>query len=107
VRLKVDYERSGETGVIVRLSGEVDLSDEEQLVAMVADALGGRPPTVVVDLSGVRFMDCAGIRALLRVQRAARERDCALTVRDPQPTVERILRIVQVAVALGLPPDPW
>jgi anti-anti-sigma factor len=107
VRLKVDYERSGDTDVIVRLSGEVDLSVEENLGAMFEEALASAPPSVVVDLSGVEFLDCSGVRALVRAHRAALQRNCVLTVRDPRPLVERVLRIVRVADVLGLPPGAY
>ena len=52
------------TQVVVRLTGEVDLSTSAQL----ADALGqaGRLETesVVVDVALVRFWDCSGLHAL-------------------------------------------
>lgn len=103
MRLKVSYDRSGDV-VIVVLSGEVDLSVEKQFRAMLDEALRGQPPpVVVVDLAGVRFLDCAGVRVLLRARRAAHARGCALTVRDPQPIVEQVLRVLQVADVLGLP----
>jgi len=103
VRLKVNYDRPGDV-VVVRLSGEVDLSVEEHLGAMLDEALRGQlPPVVVVDLAGVKFLDCAGLRVLLRARRAAQARGCVLTVRDPQPIVEQVLRILQVADVLGLP----
>lgn len=104
MRFKVDYERSGDTGVILHLSGEVDLSVQEHLLAMIEEALVGPPAAVVVDLAGLRFLDCAGVRALLQAQRAAQACGCALSVRNPQPMVEQVLRIVRVADVLGLPP---
>lgn len=103
VRLKVDYERSGNADVIVRLSGEVDLSVEGHLLVMLEEALVGQPSAVVVDLGGLRFLDCAGFRALLKAQSAAEACGCRLTVRDPQPLIERVLRVLQVADILGLP----
>lgn len=52
------------TQIVVRLTGEVDLSTSDQL----ADALGqaGRLETesVVVDVARVRFWDCSGLHAL-------------------------------------------
>ena len=61
MRLKVSYDRRTD-GLFVRLSGEVDLSVEEHLSAVLDQATAGQPPppVVVVDLRGLRFLDCAG-----------------------------------------------
>lgn len=106
MRLTVDYDRSDDTVVIVRLSGEIDMSVEEHLTVMLQEALAGQPPAVVVDLAGLRFLDCAGVRVLVRMHATARAEGCALTVRHPQPIVEQVLRILGVADLLGLPCRP-
>jgi anti-sigma B factor antagonist len=104
VRFKIDYERSGDAVLILRLSGEIDLSVQEHLLAMFEEALLGRPPAIIVDLAGLRFLDCSGVRAFLWAQRDAAGSGCILTVRNPQPVVERVLRVLRVADLLGLPP---
>lgn len=51
---------------IVRVSGEIDLSN----VARVRDAIGAAMPdlpVVVVDLSGTEYLDSAGIAMLFRL----------------------------------------
>jgi len=103
MRLKVSYDRRTD-GLFVRLSGEVDLSVEEYLSAVLDEATAGQPPppVVVADLSGLRFLDCAGVRVLLRARRLAQGRGCVLSVRDPQPAVERVLRTLQITEILGL-----
>ena len=54
----------GPDQVVVRLTGDADLST----VALVTDALtqsaGLGTPQVVVDLAGAHFWDCSGLRAL-------------------------------------------
>jgi anti-sigma B factor antagonist len=104
VRFKIDRERSGDGGLILRLSGEIDLSVQEHLRAMFEEALLGRPPAIIVDLAGLRFLDCSGVRTLLRAQREAAAYGCVLSVCNPQLVVERVLRILRVADLLGLPP---
>jgi anti-anti-sigma factor len=49
------------------LSGELDLSTGDELLAAAADATRGS--SLVVDLSGVSFVDSVGLRTLLRLRR--------------------------------------
>ena len=65
---------SGECGgyAVVALRGELDLMD----AADVADALevfAAREPRIIVDLSGLEFIDASGVAALSRVRRHARD----------------------------------
>jgi anti-sigma B factor antagonist len=54
---------------VLRISGDLDIAVEDDVVGAVADALATEPPPayLVLDLSGVEFMDSSGLRALLRV----------------------------------------
>ena len=54
---------------VVRVSGDVDIATAGQLRdALVTSADGGHP--VVADLSGVTFLDAAGLSALVAGRRA-------------------------------------
>jgi len=78
----------------VSVHGELDLSNATWFVAVVADMMGPLPGRRVrIDLAGLRFMDAAGIRALLLcVQHATRLHGQAVLC-DPQPIVHRLLEI--------------
>lgn len=69
----------------VQLNGEIDCSGAGQ-VAGLADALDG-PTVIVVDLSGVSFLDAAGLTALLRMagQLSLSGRHLVLTGTDHHP----------------------
>lgn len=55
---------------VVHVGGDVDLATAGQLRdALVSSAAGGHP--MVVDLSGVTFLDAAGLSALVAGRRAA------------------------------------
>jgi anti-anti-sigma factor len=58
IRLCVDGD-----GAVLEVNGEVDLATVEQFRAALLDAQ--RSERVVVDLSGVTFMDSAGVNALV------------------------------------------
>jgi anti-sigma B factor antagonist len=82
---------AGESGPVVSLSGESDVST----VGLLRDALDGQIAGgalhITVDVSGLRFADSASISALLRAHRRLRDRGGALELAFPQPTVARVL----------------
>ena len=91
---------SGESGshVVVALHGELDLVDAQA----VADALGAvaaREPWIIVDLSGLEFIDVSGIAALSRGRRHARGAGGDLLLAEPQQRVQRVLAILWEASA--------
>ncbi len=71
---------------LVTVRGEVDMANACQLVDAI-EAAG----TAVVDLSGVTFIDSAGLHGLLRAQAAGRERGDAMILRHPSDAVRRVL----------------
>ncbi len=105
MRFSVEWGPVGDGRVVVRVHGEVDLAAEEQLRRALAAALDGGSATraIVVDLGDVTFLDCAGVRVLMQARSAAAQRTVALSVRDPGPMVECVLRLVGAAAPLGLP----
>ncbi len=52
--------------VVVPLSGELDMAGAEEMTAQLAAALQPGTRRVVVDLTGVRFIDSSAIGALLQ-----------------------------------------
>ena len=93
---------SGESGghVVVALHGELDLVDAQA----VADALGAvaaREPWIIVDLSGLEFIDVSGIAALSRGRRHARGAGGDLLLAAPQQRVQRVLAILWEASGSG------
>ena len=50
--------------IVVRLTGETDLSTAPQLTAELARAAERGTRSVIVDVSAVRFWDCSGLHAL-------------------------------------------
>ena len=78
---------------VVSVGGEIDLETASQLGDHALDAVREVSPHVVLDLTGVTFMDSTGLKVLLTIQRRA---DLAggsfavvgasrLRAQDPQP----------------------
>ncbi|MFG1951823.1 STAS domain-containing protein [Micromonospora sp. NPDC048830] len=77
--------------VQMRASGEIDIAT----VGALRSALWAAPsrPLLRLDLSGVRLLSTAGVRALVAAHRRIRARGGVLVLVDPAPTVARVLRV--------------
>ena len=84
-------------GTLVALRGEMDLSSVPLLQDRVAVLSG---PRVVIDLSGVSFMDSSGVGALLRVRQELEGRAVAVTMRRPVERVRRVIDLLGLADVL-------
>jgi anti-sigma B factor antagonist len=88
-RVMIEYR---EGAVLVRPSGELDVMTAPRL----EQALAGVPDehtVVLVDLSGVVFADCAGLRPIRRaVERRSGDAACVRIFGAP-PRVERVLSL--------------
>lgn len=83
------------------VSGEVDADNCSELSAAILE----RPDLtdlLVVDMSDVSFIDSSGISELLRIQKAAQADNRALRIKDPSPSVHRVLEITGLLSALGI-----
>jgi anti-sigma B factor antagonist len=82
--------------VVVTLRGELDLADAAS-VAVALTAVADRQPEIVVDLTGLEFIDCIGVAALARGRKHARRAGGDLLLAAPQRQVMRVLTITRVA----------
>jgi anti-sigma B factor antagonist len=80
--------------VVVHVEGEVDASVDERLADVIL--LGGSGLDVVVDMSGVTFLDSTGLRALIRAKRACDVLDRRFVVIAPSTVVRRVFEIAGV-----------
>ncbi len=82
------------------LAGELDSSNVQQLEAAVATIVDQAPERVVLDLSGLRFMDSAGISVLVRLAGEVQ----TVEIRDPSPIVRRVIEITGLTSVLQVEP---
>ena len=66
--------REGDPQNVVRVAGELDLVTARPLEQVLAEALRTGNGWLVVDLALVTFMDCAGLRVVLRAYEASMRR---------------------------------
>jgi anti-sigma B factor antagonist len=84
--------------VIVTVSGELDISNAATLEQAVASITAERPERLIFDLSGLRFMDSAGIAVLLDTAGKVN----AVRLRDPSPAVRRVVELTGLTDVLSI-----
>ncbi len=90
--INVDTDATGR--LICRLAGELDLYTVCQFRQALADLDSGS--RVVIDMSGVSFVDSAGVTALVGGVRRIRDRGGDVAVACPRPALSRLLRTIGV-----------
>ena len=73
--------------VLARLRGEIDLSNAGELRTAITDATPNEVLGVVLDLSGVDYIDSAGIQLLYRLRESLRVRGQALRLVIPSDSL--------------------
>ena len=94
--------RPGDGGTIMAISGEVDICTEAQLQQSLLRIIRERPASLMLDVSGVSFMDCAGLRALLVTRRRAEMRGVFLRLIATSAAVRRIIELTGAQEALAM-----
>jgi anti-anti-sigma factor len=87
-----------EEGELVRIAvaGELDLSSALTFDEEIRRAEERRPKTLVIDLSGLRFLDSTGLRLIMSAQARARKRGIRLAIVEGGDAVKRIFRLAGV-----------
>jgi len=78
---------------VLRLLGEVDLSNKNFLRDAIDGALGHGPQVLVLDLSGLSFMDCSGLRVLIGTHKHLSEDQRQLFLAGSRPLIRRLIRL--------------
>jgi anti-anti-sigma factor len=86
----------GDSSAVVWASGDVDTNVAEVFRDMMLRVMRRHSPSLLLDLSGVSFMDCAGLRALLLTQRLAEMRGGSVCLIAESPAVHRIIDLLGV-----------
>ena len=99
--MRIDTRASG--GVThVDLFGEFDLAGIEQFEGVIAPIEAANPEVLVIDLTGLEFMDSSGLRALVMADRRARDAGRRLAIVPGAPVVRRVFEITQLDDRLDL-----
>jgi anti-anti-sigma factor len=104
-RLQIGVELVGRDEVTVSVGGELDLATADQLRAAISALLNrGGVACIGLDLRGLDFIDSTGIGTLVVAQRICQQVGVKLRLTAVNAFAARILGVVGVDAALGLPP---
>ena len=77
---------------VVRLVGEADVTTRTLGEVLSAEA-AKKPRLLLVDMSGLAFIDSAALHEIARVHRRLRADGCRLALISPVPAVARVLQL--------------
>jgi anti-anti-sigma factor len=100
VELEIESAEADGGAPLLTLAGELDSSNVGRLEATVASVLAASPERVAFNLSGLRFMDSAGISVLVRLAAEVE----VVEIRDPSPIVRRVIEITGLTSVLKVEP---
>ena len=86
--------------VVVRIAGELDMADADQVGDVLTGAVDMGKRLVRVQLADLRFADSSAIKAILIGAQAADERGVAYELVSPRGLVQRLLEVTGLNHAL-------
>lgn len=89
----------------IALRGELDLSTVSRVEDELRRAETAGRPTVVLDLSALRFLDSTGLRAIVTADERAREAGRRFVVVRGPETVQRVFSITRLEERLEMVDD--
>jgi anti-sigma B factor antagonist len=101
VQMTIDDRLDGERAVLT-VNGEVDVYTAPTLREHILTAIGEGARSVVVDLSGVSFMDSTGLGILVGALKRLRQADGALHVVCDSEPVLKIFRVTGLIDVFGV-----
>jgi anti-anti-sigma factor len=102
--LTVKTVRDGPVCALI-LSGDLDLTETDGFLGPAALAVDNRTERLILDLAGVTFLDCAGVRALAMAASFAPS-GCPVIIRSLSPMARRILELLGSDVEASGKPVP-
>lgn len=77
----------------VSLEGELDVEMVLETHACLREPIAGWQRTVIVDLSGITYLDSSGVKFMVDTKRAIESRGGRLYLRDPSAVAIRVLEV--------------
>jgi anti-anti-sigma factor len=86
-------ESGSEPYTLVGLTGEADVTNCDALRVVLEAEVAKHPRTLIIDLSGLRFMDSSALHVILRANRALDRQGGVVALASPREPVAKMLRL--------------
>lgn len=91
--------------MVLSLRGEVDMQSAPQLSQRLTELAAEAPARVVVDLSGVDFLDSSGLGALLTANQSFQGAGIAFGLAGANAGISKVLTLSRVDEIIGVHSD--
>lgn len=86
-------ESASEPYTLVELAGEADVTNSDTLREVLEAEVAKQPRMLIIDLSGLRFMDSSALHVILRANRTMDRQGGVLALASPREPVAKMLRL--------------
>ena len=98
-------ERTEETIPIISISGDIDLESSPQLRDFLKPKAAQKVPRLLLDFSGVNYIDSSGLATLIEYFQAVQSFNGKLALASLSPRVKNVFEIVRLEQIFSLYPD--
>ncbi len=102
---KVRWVDSEKTVVVVEAAGEIDLHRSAAFQEALLEPLKQKPQRMIVDMSGVTFMDSSGVASLVKLLSRVRRDKVDLKLAGLTPRVRSVFEITRLDTVFDLRSD--
>lgn len=94
-----------EDGVCVQIVGDIDLSCSPDLRVELLQVAAKKPARLLLDLTGVEYMDSSGVATLVEALQVQKKASAALILFGLQPKVRSIFEIARLDMVFKIVAD--
>lgn len=98
--MSFDVAEAGGGSLIVKVTGELDITNVDTLACAVEPALERKPQRLIVDVHELQFADSSAIALLVRWATVVRE----IELRDAPPLLRRVVETMGLTQTLRVTP---
>lgn len=92
---------------MIEVFGRINERSIQPLLAAIDRALTEDRSQIILDLSGVDYMNSAGLRALVQAYKAAERNQGTLHITNPSPRIRELFAMVGLDTVFGVGPNAY
>lgn len=90
---------------LVVLEGEIDMKEAPRVRDRLAPVLAGQPDRLVIDMTGVGYMDSSGLAVLIEAFQRLGSRGDKIALFGLQPAVQNVFRLARLDLVFAIYAD--